>query len=154
VSAGFAPSKPGPYGLGLTGVKPSSASSIVSGSSSKTISPHTAGTRLASDGRSVHVPLAWYPRLAHGLPADRQVHQLIGRGLGIHWPELDEDISLENILQGRASGESEQSFTRWTDWYAREKSGTGAILPVDVPGTVSRGHEFFTCGIDAGTRTS
>ena len=37
-----------------------------------------------SDGRSVHVPLAWYPRLVHGLPADRQVHQLIGRGLGIH----------------------------------------------------------------------
>jgi hypothetical protein len=78
---------------------------------------------LLSDGRSVHVPLVWYPRLAHGLPADRQVHQLIGRGLGIHWPELDEDISLENILQGQASGESEQSFARWTDWYARRRAG-------------------------------
>ena len=71
----------------------------------------------------VHVPLAWYPRLSHGLAADRQVHQLIGCGLGIHWPELDEDISLENILQGQASGESEQSFTRWTDWYARRRAG-------------------------------
>jgi hypothetical protein len=79
-----------------------------------------------SDGRSVHVPLAWYPRLANGLPADRQVHQLIGRGLGIHWPELDEDISLENILQGQASGESEQSFARWTDWYARRRAGQAA----------------------------
>lgn len=78
---------------------------------------------LLSDGRSVHVPLVWYPRLSHGLPADRQVHQLIGCGLGIHWPELDEDISLENILQGQASGESEQSFTRWTDWYARRRAG-------------------------------
>ena len=78
---------------------------------------------LLSDGRSVHVPLAWYPRLSHGLAADRQVHQLIGCGLGIHWPELDEDISLENILQGQASGESEQSFTRWTDWYARRRAG-------------------------------
>lgn len=76
-----------------------------------------------SDGRSVHVPLAWYPRLAHGLPADRQVHQLIGRGQGIHWPELDEDISLENILQGQASGESDQSFARWKDCYARRRAG-------------------------------
>jgi len=75
-----------------------------------------------SDGRSVHVPLAWYPRLSHGHPADRQVHQIIGRGLGIHWPELDEDISLENILQGQASGESEQSFARWTAWYAQRRS--------------------------------
>lgn len=87
------------------------------------------GTELAvflSDGRSVHVPLAWYPRLAQSLPADRQVHQLIGRGLGIHWPELDEDISLENILLGQPSGESEQSFARWTDWYARKNAGHAA----------------------------
>jgi hypothetical protein len=73
-----------------------------------------------SDGRSVHVPLAWYPRLAQSLPADRQVYQLIGRGQGIHWPEIDEDISLENILQGQASGESEQSLARWKEWYSRK----------------------------------
>ena len=73
-----------------------------------------------SDGRSVHVPLAWYPRLANSLPADRGVHRLIGCGQGIHWPEIDEDISLENILQGQASGESDQSFARWKEWYSRK----------------------------------
>ena len=73
-----------------------------------------------SDGRSVHVPLAWYPRLANSLPSDRGVHQLIGRGQGIHWPEIDEDISLENILQGQASGESDQSLARWQEWYSRK----------------------------------
>jgi hypothetical protein len=73
-----------------------------------------------SDGRSVHVPLAWYPRLAHSLPADRHVHVLIGQGQGIHWPEVDEDISLENILQGRASGESDQSLARWKERYSRK----------------------------------
>lgn len=70
-----------------------------------------------SDGRRVHVPLAWYPRLAHSRPADRHMHQLIGGGQGVHWPEIDEDISLENILQGQASGESSHSFTRWKEWY-------------------------------------
>lgn len=75
-----------------------------------------------SDGRSVHVPLAWYPRLAHSLPVDRQVHRLIGGGHGVHWPEIDEDISLENILQGQASCESDVSFARWKDWYAQKNA--------------------------------
>jgi hypothetical protein len=76
-----------------------------------------------SDGRSVHVPLAWYPRLAHSRPVDRQVYRLMGHGQGIHWPNIDEDISLENIVRGQASGESEQSFARWKDWYAQKASG-------------------------------
>jgi hypothetical protein len=66
-----------------------------------------------ADGRSIAVPIAWYPRLAHGTPAERANWRLIGRGEGIHWPDLDEDISVENLLAGSRSGESQTSFKRW-----------------------------------------
>ena len=65
------------------------------------------------DGRGVTVPLAWYPRLAHSLPSERANWRLIGRGEGIHWPDLDEDIRIEGILKGRPSGESAKSLNRW-----------------------------------------
>lgn len=66
-----------------------------------------------ADGRTISVPIGWYPRLAHASPAERQNVQLIGHGQGIHWPDLDEDISVENLLLGKASGESNASFARW-----------------------------------------
>jgi hypothetical protein len=66
-----------------------------------------------SDGRTVSAPLAWYPRLLNGTPVERDDHQLIGEGLGIHWPQLDEDISVEGILAGRRSHESKESFENW-----------------------------------------
>jgi hypothetical protein len=66
-----------------------------------------------SDGRTVSVPLAWFPRLLHGTAAELREHQLIGEGLGIHWPQLDEDISVEGILAGRRSHESKESFEQW-----------------------------------------
>ncbi len=65
------------------------------------------------DGRTVSAPLAWYPRLLHGTAAERDDHQFIGGGLGIHWPQLDEDISVEGILAGRRSFEKRESFERW-----------------------------------------
>ncbi len=65
------------------------------------------------DGRTLTVPLAWYPRLAHGTLAERSSWRLIGRGEGIHWPDLDEDISVEGLLAGRRSGETQQSLRRW-----------------------------------------
>lgn len=68
--------------------------------------------RLA-DGRSVSAPLVWYPRLLNGTSAERKKWRLIGDGEGIHWPALDEDISVENILAGKPSGESQKSFKRW-----------------------------------------
>jgi len=66
-----------------------------------------------ADGRSISVPLAWYPRLDHGTAAERANWRLIGRGEGVHWPDLDEDISVDNLLSGARSGESAQSLTQW-----------------------------------------
>ena len=68
-----------------------------------------------SDGRSIAVPLAWYPRLLHGRPAERANWRLIGSGEGIHWPDLDEDISIAGLLAGRPSGESATSLRRWLE---------------------------------------
>jgi hypothetical protein len=75
-----------------------------------------------SDGRTISVPIAWYPRLLHASPPDRQSYRLIGRGHGIHWAELDEDISLENMLQGSPSGESAKSFSDWLESYRQRKT--------------------------------
>ena len=66
-----------------------------------------------SDGRTIGVPLAWYPRLSHGTPQERQSWRLIGAGRGIHWPDLDEDISVANLLDGQPSGESQVSLKKW-----------------------------------------
>ena len=65
------------------------------------------------DGRTVSVPLDWYPRLAHGSDSERQNWRLIGNGSGMHWPDLDEDISVESLLAGHRSGESQESLQRW-----------------------------------------
>jgi len=67
------------------------------------------------DGRSISVPLEWYPRLLHRTPQERGNRRLIGQGEGIHWPELDEDISVENVWAGKPSGESQRSLKRWID---------------------------------------
>ena len=67
------------------------------------------------DGRTVSVPLAWYPRLLHGTVAERNNWRFIGDREGIHWPDLDEDISIENLVFGRKSGESQGSFKRWLE---------------------------------------
>ena len=65
------------------------------------------------DGRSLSVPLAWYPRLLHGSRAERRNCRLLGDGYAIEWPDLDEHIGIEGLLAGRASGESQKSLTRW-----------------------------------------
>ena len=65
------------------------------------------------DGRSLLVPLGWYPRLAHGSAQERDNWQLLGDGYAIEWPELDEHIGIEGLLAGRRSGESKKSFERW-----------------------------------------
>jgi Protein of unknown function (DUF2442) len=65
------------------------------------------------DGRSVSVPIDWFPRLAAGTASERSNWRLIGRGEGIHWPDLDEDISVLSLLQGKSSQESQGSLERW-----------------------------------------
>lgn len=66
-----------------------------------------------NDGRTISVPLEWFPRLLHARPSERNNWRLIGRGHGIHWEEIDEDISVEGLLAGRPSGESQASFKKW-----------------------------------------
>jgi hypothetical protein len=68
-----------------------------------------------TDGRTILVPLVWYPRLVHGTEAERNNWRFIGDKEGIHWPDLDEDISIENLLMGKPSGESQSSFKRWLE---------------------------------------
>jgi hypothetical protein len=67
------------------------------------------------DGRTVSVPLAWYPRLNAGSVDERNNFELIGDGEGIHWPDLDEDISIKGIIEGRRSAESGESLQKWLD---------------------------------------
>ena len=52
------------------------------------------------DGRTIAVPLAWYPRLAEATPEQRNKWEIAGAGYGVHWPELDEDLSVEGLLRG------------------------------------------------------
>ena len=59
-----------------------------------------------ADGRKLSVPLEWFPRLAHATPADRSNYELMGDGQGIHWPNVDEDISVAGLLAGQPSVES------------------------------------------------
>jgi hypothetical protein len=66
-----------------------------------------------SDGRSISVPIAWFPRLLHSTEQERNNWRLIGKGQGIHWGDIDEDISIEGLLAGRPSGESQESFNKW-----------------------------------------
>lgn len=66
-----------------------------------------------ADGRSIVVPLAWYPRLMYGSPQERQNWQLLGEGYAIEWPDLDEHIGIEGLVAGKRSGESKKSLERW-----------------------------------------
>lgn len=68
-----------------------------------------------ADGRSISVPLAWFPRLLHGTPEERSHFRFTGGGEGIHWPDLGEDISIEGFVVGRPSGESQRSLQRWLE---------------------------------------
>lgn len=65
------------------------------------------------DGRTISTPLTWYPRLVYGTPKERRDFGLVGGGIGIHWPLLDEDVSVESMLAGRKSGEGAASLQRW-----------------------------------------
>ncbi len=65
------------------------------------------------DGRKISAPLAWYPRLWYSSPEERSRFKIISDGEIIHWPDLDEDLSVSGILAGRRSGESPASLKKW-----------------------------------------
>jgi hypothetical protein len=67
------------------------------------------------DGRTIIVPLVWYPRLWHGASGERNHFEIFGEGTHIHWPDLDEDLTVAGLLAGRRSGESPQSLKKWLE---------------------------------------
>jgi hypothetical protein len=87
------------------------------------------------DGRTIAVPLAWFPRLLHGTRKERTNWRLIARGEGIHWPHLDEDISVEDLLEGRPSGETQTSLQGWLDTRKSRKSPRRTATKATSPRT-------------------
>jgi hypothetical protein len=71
------------------------------------------------DSRTISVPIGWFHRLLHGTPEERNQWRLVGKGIGIHWPALDEDIGVEGLLLGKKSTEGSESFRRWVDGRAK-----------------------------------
>ena len=72
-----------------------------------------------ADGRTIAVPLDWFPRLSHATAQERNTWRLIAGGRGIHWPQIDEDISTANLVAGQPSCESQASFKKWLTRRAR-----------------------------------
>ena len=103
-----------------------SISTASSGAQRATKATATEDTLTAeiNDGRTISVPLAWYPRLLDATREERENLQLIGSGEGIHWPDLDEDVSVDNLLSGQPSGESATSFQRWLEARRKGKAVT------------------------------
>jgi len=92
----------------------------------RAVKVHVTGVALhveLADGRSLTVPTTWYPRLAKASTRERNHWRLIGGGVGVHWPDLDEDISVEGLLAGRRSGETAQSLKRWLTLRRKARGG-------------------------------
>jgi hypothetical protein len=90
-----------------------------------------------SDGRAISVPTIWFPRLTHGTPKERANFEL--GHFGVHWPDLDEDISIEGLLRGEKSGESSRSLQRWMDYRARGEKVPVPTFP--LPKSMARALE-------------
>ncbi|MBM3289157.1 MAG: DUF2442 domain-containing protein [Candidatus Hydrogenedentes bacterium] len=93
-------------------MRTSTVEAVVPAAERVAVSDDTLSVEL-SDGRTISAPLAWFPRLAHATAKERKNWRLIGRGSGIHWVDIDEDVSVEGLLLGRPSGESQASFPKW-----------------------------------------
>ena len=89
-------------------------------------------TVCLDDGRTISVPLAWYPRLLAATPEERANVGLMGDGEGLHWPDLDEDISVEGIVAGLRSAESAASLARWMS-RRQDASENGGQCGADAP---------------------
>jgi hypothetical protein len=91
------------------------------------VTADTLSVELA-DGRTISAPLQWFPRLYHGTPRERANYEL--SYAGIHWPDLNEDIPVEGLLNGERSGESPRSIQRWLDCRARGEKEPVLALPL------------------------
>ena len=89
-----------------------------------------------ADGRTISAPLVWYPRLVHATPQERSNWELLAKGRHVHWPDLDEDLSVESLLAGRKSGEGRKSLERWLE--ARKEGRSVELRDLLGPG---RGRE-------------
>lgn len=108
---------------------------------------HEIGVKL-EDGRSITVPISWFPRLVKATPEERADWYFIGGGLGIHWPKLDEDISVEGLLAGNKPGESDSSLEQWNFELNRrrkrvEPEAWGEALPLPDWWEWDNGKEFL-----------
>jgi len=74
------------------------------------------------DGRTITVPLAWYPRLLHATPEQRMNWRIAGAGYGIHWPDIDEDLSTEGLLRGAPAPHGSEQVTIWVSNRQKEKA--------------------------------
>ncbi|MYC21125.1 MAG: DUF2442 domain-containing protein [Caldilineaceae bacterium SB0662_bin_25] len=89
----------------------------------ETEAPRVTGVEISSgrvtahliDGRMISAPLIWYPRLAHATPDERNGWELRGGGQRVHWPDLDEEISIEGMLAGQPVGENRRLFSDWLE---------------------------------------
>ncbi len=81
------------------------------------------------DGRTMIVPLVWFPRLWHGTAQERNHFEIFGGGAYLHWPDLDEDLTVAGLLAGRRSGESPQSLRKWMDSRKRKQRGASHEEP-------------------------
>ena len=80
-----------------------------------------------ADGRTISVPILWFPRLAYATPAERENFEIERRG--IHWPDLDEDVSIRTLLLGRGLGESRESLEQWLQRRQQVKLATAPRRP-------------------------
>ena len=87
-----------------------------------------------SDGRTISAPLAWYPRLVHATQEERDNWEIHAGGQHLHWPDLDEDLSVEMLLTGQSSGESRKSFKRWL---TAKRAGLPVTIHEILPATDS-----------------
>ena len=90
------------------------------------------------DGRTITVPLVWYPRLWHGTPQERNHFEIVGDGAYLHWPDLDEDLTVAGLLAGRQSGESRESLRRWMASRKARRQKRGSTEPSERNEPVAR----------------
>ena len=91
-----------------------------------------------ADGRKIEVPLSWYPRLVHATKKERENWEMMLDGEGFHWPDLDEDLSVDGFIKGRPSGESKRSFDRWLE--AKQEGHVLTIPELDAHDETQRQH--------------